>query len=67
MLMRLSAGQTVFCLMNVFRDSEIDTGGGGIMLIRPFFTTQLLEVGVISVFEPSGQVYDIRNSSKLAP
>jgi hypothetical protein len=65
MLMRLSAGQTVFCLMNVFRDSEIDTAG--IMLIRPFFTTQVLEVGVISVFEPSGQIYDIRNSSKLAP
>jgi len=27
--MRLSAGQAVFCLMNFFRDSEIDTGVGG--------------------------------------
>lgn len=37
MLMCLSAGLAVFCLMNIFHDSEIATGGGGIMFVRLFF------------------------------
>lgn len=64
MLMCWSAGHTVFLLMNVVHDSEIGTGDD---VYRTFFTTQHLEGGVISVFELSGQIHDVRNASKLAP